>query len=219
MKMRRNVLVGVLILLATTAASAKDSSFREQVVSSSRSQGLERSLQVLARIAGPGRDARAAQVLSQVEASIPLVAGKAVKETRQFDDSIMVQGEGFVVDVRGDGSWVRFELLDRARSGVSINDKMSSEELASLGRRFVERDLAGQIVVADCETLELWSTSYEIEVQRSDAGEALGVRSSSSSSSSSWSPCAGGGRCAVVSSGGSGTTRERNAEWLESTPK
>jgi hypothetical protein len=48
---------------------------------------------------------------------------------------------------------------------------------------------------------------------------ALGAWSSVSPKSSSWSPDAGGVRCAVVSSGGAGTTRERKAEWLLSTPK
>jgi hypothetical protein len=177
MKTRLSVIIAAMAALFPFAAGAKDSAFRSSVAQSSARAGQGRtSLRVLSRVAGPGRAAAAAAVLSRAESIIPGQIGRAVRDTRELEDGTLVRGEGFVVDIRADGSAVRFETLDHTRGGqapgVPEAKRLSPDLLEKLGRSFIAEGLKQLVVVGPEEELVPWYTSYEIEVSGTTVGEA-----------------------------------------------
>jgi hypothetical protein len=157
------------LILGAHVASAETSPFRLQVASSSANDGLgEGKFELYERKAGVGRDARVQDLLSRFESPVDAVATGAFDSIQTGDNHVLVSGDGWLLDVRGDGDWVRYWNTEYATSPantpVPLSARPSLSGLESIGREFIGAALGDLVDLAANEKLEPWYTAHQIEV-------------------------------------------------------
>lgn len=142
--------------------------FPERKASELRSakEGLGRAeVKLLRREPGPGKDAVVAKLLQHFQSSTNPVKTSGKYEKVTDDGRVLVRGEGWALEVRGDGTRVRYRNYghlegDVASKGKPVEQRMSQKELESRARRFVEKELSGLIKLGRGETLEPQKTEF-----------------------------------------------------------
>lgn len=154
--------IGLSLMTGSQLALAGDSDYRIHVQSRSAAAALSgESLPKLQRIAGPGQ-ARAWQLA--LEATGRSDDGTARTSPR----AVSMRTLDWDLEVSGNGTQIRFRDTAHLRSGAASGrpaaDRPDARTLEAEGRAFIETSLAKFVHLGDKETLELWRTSYEIDM-------------------------------------------------------
>lgn len=167
MKNWMRVGAALVALLDVTAAKAGhiDLPYRMGVAVQSKANGLaQNSLQILERAAAPGRAAVMAQLLSRfaptgtnaIAANSPIIRTDA--------DFAMATGDGWFLEVRGEGDWIRYRnhgyITGPKNKTISTEAKPAVSTLESLARNVVKNELAPFVQLAAGEELQAWTASY-----------------------------------------------------------
>lgn len=161
-------MMAAMLGFASAPSWAADGAYRQTVGSQSTGGNIATDLSTLTRVPGLGRAARVTRLLTVLAQQIPAAGAAPSTRTTVGDDNTMVQAPGWLLDVRGDGNWVRFIADSYATNAgiptVEVDARMTTAELEARARQFISTVLADQVVLGKGETLEVWRTSYELEL-------------------------------------------------------
>ena len=178
MKLARLFLGGAAVFLVAGAATAETAPFRLQVALSSSAGGLgEGSFRLYERQSGRGRDARVQAVLTRFESPVGAVKTAAIDSVQTGDDHVLVNGDGWLLDVRGEGDWIRYWNLKYTEgpdnTPLPLSEKPSLARLESIGRKFIASALGDVVHLASNEGLQPWYTSHQISVEEDIGGKRV----------------------------------------------
>jgi hypothetical protein len=148
------------LAVATCWAANGDLPYRQSIAAQSRSSALQTaSVPVIERLNGPGRDAVTLQAISLFAPS----AAAATKAKMQVEpDFSMATGDGWFVEVRGAGEWVRYRnnslMFGPQNAGAAV--KVAPDGLEAMARDIVRTKLATFVKLAKGEELQGWTVSY-----------------------------------------------------------
>jgi len=158
----------VLILGVGTESMAADFAPRIESAKRSAEVGLGRSeVTLLERVQGPGLDETARNLLDSFASSNEVVTTRGRISVRVGDDRVSyVAEEGWFLDVYNDGSKASYRnyqyLADNPQLAVSVEERLSNEELDMLGREFIATQLGKFVRMGGGEKLVPSFTEFEI---------------------------------------------------------
>lgn len=174
MKTRSALPVVLLIIGGAAAASAApiDLPYRKAVAMQSRAVGLAGAfVQPLERLPGPGRDTVMADMLTRFTPQGVRVKAPQMKSEADFKMAI---GDGWFVEVRGTGEWIRFRndaYINGPRNlPLPEDQRPAPARLEARAREVVENDLAPFVSLRTGEELRGWLTSYLMNGSMSVSG-------------------------------------------------
>ncbi len=176
MNRARSLLSASIVLFATSALRAEPAGFRLKAGREAAASALgERTFQLHQRQLGVGRDARVAQLLDRFRGAPGAVRTDDYDEVLTDDTHVMVTAEGWVLDVRGEGDWVRYWNLSYAEgpenTPVSVEQRPTLVALDAIARPFIATALVGIVELGGQEQLEPWYSSHLISTVETIGGE------------------------------------------------
>lgn len=156
------------LLAAAGTAAAADFPARQKLEAQSARAGLGvELLPVLKRVAGPDKETVAQQVLQAFAASTGITtAGSHAVEADE--ERLSVAGEdGWFLTVYGDGTRISYRnetLLDsRPELALPLEERLSQDQLESLGRGFVSQHLEAFVKIGEGEELVPSFTEFQVQ--------------------------------------------------------
>jgi hypothetical protein len=166
---RTHSFLALAVFLSAAPTWAETAPFRLQVASDAAADGLsELTFQLFERQPGAGRDARLNEVLALFDGAPGAV------QTGSYDDIVigenfaMATAENWLLDVRGEGDWVRFWNLKYAEgpdnTPLALTQKPSLQALDAIARPFISTHLRTLVRLGAGDAIEPWYTSHQISI-------------------------------------------------------
>lgn len=175
MKKMPYVTATALILLWTSLATADpgDLPYRRTMAVRAASSGLGSiCVPQLVRLPGPGRTAAMEDALARY--AVDAGAGKQAPVMTTADAYTLAKGDGWMLEVRGTGDWVRYRNEARLTPGnyvpVPVGEAPNNQELERMARRFVSSRLAPLVKLGPDDALRGWYVTRILETIADDAG-------------------------------------------------
>lgn len=170
------LLAVVSLSFCTLGARAEESTYRTQVAERSATHGMGVPIATDIRRAAPrGADRVLDTLVSEFELESTGVHTDAVREVTSTAGRKVARGEGWFLEVRGDGDWVRYRNVEYVdgpeNSPVRIENRPTLAMLGRKGLDFVASRLRAVVDLGTGENLELWYSSHSINI----AGEPGGA--------------------------------------------
>lgn len=170
--------VAFLCLVAGySIASAKDFEARRQLNTRSQQAGIDRkSIELLRRLEGPGRDSVMKQIIERFEPGKGNITTQGAWKLLQTHEQNRVVGDGWRLRVWGDGT--RFSYTNQnhyttaRKHALPLADRLSNEKLEKIGRQFIKTVLTGWVILGKGEELIPLYTEFEISGGISGNGQA-----------------------------------------------
>lgn len=164
---RLTIFSTVVVVLATAwTAAAKPTAHREELDMRSRTRGMDRkTVPLLVRTVGPGSESRTADVVSLFKDSGGSVHTRDLKKYETKHDYVWAEGEGWFVQVRGNGDWIRYRRTDYLHSYKNphraLKDAPNEARMVGVAQSFVRSELAALVPLDRNEKLEHFRTVRE----------------------------------------------------------
>lgn len=172
------VCLGVLLGAPTTAGAAEqDLPYRKAVSTESKAGGLrEREVQLLLRVPGPGRELVLEQLLARFPSRESRSRGGQQQVRLRYEaDRAMARGDGWFLEVRANGEWIRYRnsgyITGPRNFPVSMDVRPPAAVLETMARRWIEDDLSPFVKLQPGEELKGWSASYLVGVEATLGGQ------------------------------------------------
>lgn len=171
-----SLLLTTTALLFSSPARSETGPYRVKVGEASAADGLgARSFTLHQRRPGPGRESRLDQLMERFAAPRGAIDTRSYEGVDAGDDHILVKGDGWLLDVRGDGDWVRYWNLDYAEGPqnrpVPVAQRPTLAALDRIARKFVLTELASVVPLRAGEGLEVWYTAHLVSTVETLGGE------------------------------------------------
>ena len=163
----------IIGLVFSSSSFAADFPHRIDSEKRSEKEGLGRdTVSLIKRMPGPGRETVAEKIMARSKDSkTPITTqGTAKKQTK--GKRLSVIGEGWFLDVNGDGTSVRYrnyKFLDsQPELARPVSARLSDQKLEELGLKFIKENLSEFIKLAEEEEIVPFYTEHAIGI----AGQA-----------------------------------------------
>ena len=156
------------LLLVAQTASARDLAYQTTVTSRSAAGVPAEGSPILNRLPGLGRAFVFEAALDHV-LELPAVRAFGGDYNLMQNDTVsLAKSPTWSLEVRGDGDWIRFRHSTYHTSSRNtpraLSAAMSDEEVESVAKRIVPRDLAPLVTLGKGEALQPWSVAHLISV-------------------------------------------------------
>lgn len=142
---------------------AEPSSYRASLTSQSLEKGFgQSSVELLSSVPEKGKTVVAEQLLSSLKAGRLGVSANDLKKSSDEQRVLSYVGDNSSLDIYADGSKFRFRGdIDNVKGTRAIvNNKLKQEELESLGRDFIAKNLSNFVALGQNEKLTFLGTRY-----------------------------------------------------------
>ncbi len=157
----------IIALVFSFSAFAADFAHRLNSEKRSEKEGLGRDhVPLLKRIPGPGRKAMAEKLIRRFRDSKTTITTQGTGKKQEKGNRLSVIGEGWFLDVNGDGTNVRYRnykyLDSKPELARPVSARLSNEKLEELGRVFIKENLSEYIKIGTDEELVPFYTEHAI---------------------------------------------------------
>jgi hypothetical protein len=225
--MFKSIAAALTCLTITTTSFAGNSAFRDQVEGASRqgqlvgAAGPVSKLRLL-ELPGSGRanDEVAEEILSELSSDTGLRASD-VQRVDEVGDEFLLAGAEWSLQVRAEGSHVRYRNLGAERSNEAVKrlPKLPPQQTESLARAFIKSRLQRFLKKGSGESFTLWKVQYEHEGGGDDSASTSYDRVVSSQAIFTRTvdgvPFVGGGSKILVELANDGTVIGFDFDWPE----
>ncbi len=169
-KLSLGSMVGIASLfVGSTTGLAEDSSYRAAVREKSARQGVGFSeIAVLRRAAPPGQDAVMEAVVDEFERDVASVRTGSIEEITSSERRNLVKGDGWFLEVRGKGNWIRYRDVEYVESAENVPMGLDSRprlgQLQGKALSFIRSRLASLVPLGPGEKLEPWYVAHSINI-------------------------------------------------------
>lgn len=161
--------IAVCILTFVFYASAFAADFSHRIDSEKRSEkeglGLN-EVPLLKRMQGTGGEATAEKLIGHFKNSKTAITTQGTSKRELKSKRITITGEGWFLDVNGDGTNVRYRnykyIDSRPELAVSVSERLSNKKLEELGRKFIKENLSEYIKLGKNEEIVPFYTEHAI---------------------------------------------------------
>jgi hypothetical protein len=168
------IVIGLIALVTSAPVRAADLDlpYRKSVADRSKAEALgSRMIQPLERVAGPGRDAVMARVLERFAPALDSVAVTPVRVEASFS---IATGNGWFVEVRGNGEWIRFRnhgyITQPSYVQLPIEKRPAATAIEAQARGIIASQLAEFVQLVEDEELQGWTVSYLLSMSADSSG-------------------------------------------------
>jgi hypothetical protein len=171
-----------MLTIYPAAALAEASQARQTLTAQSESMALAaQSVTIYQSLPGPGRDVALQKISAKMHATLPHVAAaidSAATETTVDDDTwTVLKGDGWLMNVRGDGDKIGFIVSDAVSRGqskrIALTDAPRLADLEPRARDFIKSTLTDVVPLQANEGLVAWRTLQSVGTEMSDGGRSM----------------------------------------------
>jgi len=157
----------IFAFVSSSSAYAEDYAFRLDSEKRSAKEGLGRSqVPLLVRAPGIGRKSMAKILIERFKDARRPIATSGTVEKQRKGNRLSYIGDGWFLDVNGDGTNVRYRnykyLDSKPELARPVSARLSNDRLEKLGREFIKENLSEYIKLGKNEELVPFFTEHAI---------------------------------------------------------